>query len=257
MSHLAALIFDVDGTLAETERDGHRVAFNRAFEAAGLDWYWSIGHYGRLLDISGGKERIRHFIETEHPDLQTPAGFDSRWQFIQALHQSKTEFYKREIASISLCPGIKRLLNEARAAGLRLAIATTSTFENVLPLLENQLGLDSPDWFEVIAAGDSVPHKKPAPDIYHYVLKRLSLPPSACLAFEDTHHGLIAATQAGIKTVITVNSYTAQQDFAKAAAVLSHLGDPNQPIQVIKGKIEAYYVSVAVAKQIWAQSPAP
>ncbi|MEM9903585.1 MAG: HAD family hydrolase [Cyanobacteria bacterium P01_D01_bin.44] len=258
MHSLSALIFDVDGTLAETERDGHRVAFNQAFAAAGLDWHWSIEDYGQLLSISGGKERIRHFIEQAHPGFAPPTHFQDLTQFIARLHQAKSGFYKQAIATIPLRPGVHRLIQEARTAGLRLAIATTSHLHSVIPLLETRLGLDSPQWFDVIAAGDVVPHKKPAPDIYDYVLAKLQLPPDACLVLEDTHHGLIAATQANLKTIVTVNDYTRGQDFDQALAVLTHLGEPDMPCEVIAGKLATKALcreslSISMLQKLWQQ----
>ncbi|MCW9088172.1 MAG: HAD hydrolase-like protein, partial [Gammaproteobacteria bacterium] len=165
MSTLKALLFDVDGTLADTERDGHRVAFNRAFSEAGLDWEWSEELYGKLLAVTGGKERIRYYLDSFNTGFVPPAELDS---FIAGLHQAKTRHYVEMLSSgaIPLRPGVKRLISEAREAGMRLAVATTTTPENVSALLENAMAPDAMDWFEVIAAGDVVPAKKPAPDIY-------------------------------------------------------------------------------------------
>lgn len=228
-----ALIFDVDGTFADTERDGHRVAFNQAFADAGLDWHWDVATYGELLKVTGGKERIRYFIDrvdmNVHPTIglgKSPgAQLDN---FISALHQSKTRYFVRLLQSgtIPLRPGVERLLNEARAAGLRLAIATTTTPENVTALLTATLGKESIAWFDVIAAGDVVPEKKPAPDIYLYVLQKLGLKASECLVFEDSEHGLLSATGAGLSTIVTVNGYTREQNFSAAAVVLDQLDEP-------------------------------
>jgi HAD superfamily hydrolase (TIGR01509 family) len=229
---LSALIFDVDGTLADTERDGHRVAFNQAFSEAGLDWHWDVALYGELLAITGGKERMRYYLDRYRSDWPRPANLD---ELIAGLHAAKTRHYTALLAGggIPLRPGIARLLDEARAAGLRLAIATTTTPENVTALLEHSLGRESVDWFEVIAAGDVVPAKKPAPDIYHYALDKLGLAPGDCLAFEDSENGLRASRGAGLTTVITVNDYTRDQDFAGAALVLDQLGEPDQPFAVL------------------------
>ena len=169
---LQALLFDVDGTLADTERDGHRPAFNQAFADAGLDWHWDAALYGKLLAVTGGKERMKYYIDRFRPDYRKPDNFD---ELVAGLHQAKTRHYSALAAKggIPMRPGVRRLLAEARAAGLRLAIATTTTPENVTVLLEHSLGPGTPDWFEVIAAGDIVPAKKPAPDIYHYALVML------------------------------------------------------------------------------------
>ena len=170
---LQALLFDVDGTLADTERDGHRIAFNQAFADAGLDWEWSPELYGELLAVTGGKERIRFYLDKYNPSFQRPAEFDS---FVADLHKAKTKHYTELLntGAIPLRPGVKRLLEEARAAGLRLAIATTTTPANVSALLKNTLGDEGESWFEVIAAGDIVPAKKPAADIYEYTLKEMN-----------------------------------------------------------------------------------
>jgi HAD superfamily hydrolase (TIGR01509 family) len=233
MTQLKALIFDVDGTLAETEKDGHLVAFNRAFAGAELDWEWSISLYGKLLAVAGGKERINFYIERYRPDFVAPPNLD---EFISSLHTAKTEHYIQLLATgaIPLRPGVKRLIKEAHSQGMRLAIATTSALPNVLALLENNL---DPSLFEVIAAGDIVPAKKPAPDIYYYVLDKMGLEPSECLVFEDSKPGLQAATQAGLKTIVTVNEYTEKQDFRDAILVLSHLGEPAQPFSLIQGEV--------------------
>lgn len=246
MAALKALIFDVDGTLAETERDGHRHAFNRAFLDAGLDWYWDEALYGELLSVSGGKERIRHFIKDYTPcfpgtvcipgESDTPANLP---YFIAQLYATKTGFYQSLLkqGKIPLRPGVRRLILAARQQGFRLAIATTSAQKNAIALLRHTLGPDSPRWFEVIAAGDVVPQKKPAPDIYHYVLDKMALSADECLVFEDSDNGLISATEAGLKTVITIHDYSRHQDFSDAALVLDHLGEPNEPFEAIAGPV--------------------
>ncbi|MCX7673641.1 MAG: HAD family hydrolase [Thiobacillaceae bacterium] len=228
MSSLKALLFDVDGTLADTERDGHRVAFNAAFRELGLDWHWDVSLYGELLAVTGGKERIRHYVACYRPDWTPPADFDA---LVACLHQAKTRHYTRMLAEggIPLRPGVKRLLAEARAAGLILGIATTTTPDNVIALLRHSLAEDGESWFAVIAAGDIVPAKKPAPDIYHWALQRLHLSPGECLAFEDSENGLRAARAAGLKTIVTVNDYTRGHDFTGALAVLTDLGEPHAP----------------------------
>jgi HAD superfamily hydrolase (TIGR01509 family) len=234
MSQLQGLIFDVDGTLAETERDGHRVAFNRAFVEMELDWQWSESLYGELLQVSGGKERLRYYLQQYQPQFQPPKALT---EFVAEVHQTKTQYFKQLVAEglIPLRPGVKRLLLEAKEAGMRCAIATTSALPNVLALLEHTLGKDSLNWFEVIAAGDMVANKKPAPDIYEYVLDKMHLSPDECLVFEDSQHGLAAAKQVGLPTLVTVNGYTKTQDFQSATLVLNHLGEPDRPFQVLAG----------------------
>jgi beta-phosphoglucomutase-like phosphatase (HAD superfamily) len=234
MDTLSALIFDVDGTLADTERDGHRVAFNRAFEEAGLDWFWDERRYGDLLRVTGGKERIRRYVAEDWPDLLQAPGIDER---IRLLHAAKTRHYLSllETGAIPLRPGVRRLLQEARAAGLRLAIATTTTPDNVTTLLRTTLGAEGVGWFELIAAGDIVPAKKPASDIFQVALSELGLSPAACLALEDSENGLRAALGAGVATIVTTNGYTRGQGFSGAVAVLDGFGDPGAPVAVQAG----------------------
>ncbi len=234
MPQLKALLFDVDGTLADTERDGHRVAFNKAFREAGLDWDWTVELYADLLTVTGGKERIRYFLEKYLPDYIPEEGLAD---FAARMHKRKTHFYLQMLqeGEIPLRNGVKRLLHEARNAGLRLGIATTTTPENVTYLLKATLGEASIGWFECIAAGDIVPAKKPAPDIYLYAMEMMNLQPEDCLAFEDSDNGIRSSTSAKLKTVVTVNDYTKDHDFSKAALVLDQFGEPDAPFTVLSG----------------------
>jgi len=262
MANLEALIFDVDGTLADTERDGHRVAFNRAFTDLGLGWEWSVEMYRQLLAVTGGKERIRYYLERFNTTFRRPADLDD---FIAELHAVKTRHYVRMLdkGAIPLRPGVERLLHEARAEGMRIAIATTTTPENVTALLEHALHPDSPSWFEVIGAGDVVPAKKPAPDIYEYVLQRLALTAAQCMAFEDSANGIRSSVGAGLHTVVAVNAYTRNEDFSRALLVLDHFGEPHLPFVVlggsaakIAGVAEPQCLDIALLRRLHAQSTA-
>ncbi len=232
-NRLVALLFDVDGTLADTE-EIHRQAFNAAFREAGLDWSWDRDLYHRLLTVTGGKERIRYYLDRFCTDSLSKRTSDG---FIAGLHQSKTASYTHalERGDVPLLPGVERLMLDARAQGLRLAIVTTTTPVNVTALLEHSFSQDTSGWFDVIAAGSVVSNKKPAPDIYHYALEQLGLPASQCLAIEDSANGLRSAQDAGVDALITVNRYTEDHDFSAAALVLDHLGEPGQPCHVLAG----------------------
>ncbi len=251
MRKLQALLFDVDGTLADTERDGHRVAFNRAFADAGLEWEWSDRLYGELLAITGGKERIHHYLEQYHPDFTPPEG--RLEDFVAQLHAAKNHHYMELLAegAVPLRDGVERLLRTARAEGIRLAIATTTSHENVTALLQHTLGPEAESWFEVIGAGDVVPAKKPAPDIYHYVLQRMQLPAESCIAVEDSVNGVRAAVGAGLRTVITVNDYTRRDDFRGATLVVDSIGEPHRPFSVVAGSVSgADYLDLPLLEQL-------
>jgi HAD superfamily hydrolase (TIGR01509 family) len=220
---IKAIIFDVDGTLADTE-DGHRKSFNKAFAENGLDWNWDVALYDKLLKVTGGKERIKYFVETFRPDFVKPADYEG---FVKHLHAVKTMHYTTMLreGNIPLRPGIKQLIHDAHAAGIKLAIATTTSPENVSTLLEVGLGKDWESYFDANGCGDIVPHKKPAPDIYLWVLEKLNLAPEQCIALEDSNNGLCSALAAGIKTYVTTNPYTHWHDFDGAAGIFDDLSD--------------------------------
>ncbi len=248
MTQLKALIFDVDGTLADTERDGHRLAFNAAFKEAGFDWFWDEDLYGKLIEVAGGKERIRFYLSEYLPDFVPEKDWDD---FVLDLHKLKIKHYAELLSQgvIPLRVGVKRLLSEARERNLRLAIATTSALPNVEALL---VGRIDKDWFEVIAAGDVVEQKKPAPDIYFYVLEKLGLKAEECLVFEDSFQGWSAAKAAGLKTIITVNGYTKNQDFSGANLVVDCLGEPDKCCEVLAGDVADFCcVNLDVVEEVF------
>lgn len=253
MAKLKALLFDVDGTLADTERDGHRVAFNKAFLEADVDWHWTVEHYGELLTVTGGKERIRYHIENY---LQGDIPKESIDEFSATLHKRKTHFYLEMLKNgdIPLRSGAERIIKAARNAGYRLAIVTTTTPANVTYLLASTLGKESINWFEVIAAGDIVPAKKPAPDIYQYAMDKMQLKPEECIALEDSDNGIRSSLAANLTTLVTVNSYTKDQDFSKAALVLDQLGEPDQAFTVLQGNADGNsYVTLGLLEILHAR----
>jgi beta-phosphoglucomutase-like phosphatase (HAD superfamily) len=225
---LGALIFDVDGTLADTE-EAHRLAFNEAFRQFGLDWNWSRPTYARLLLTTGGKERIAAYIETLDVSTAERADFKRR---IDAIHAAKTEHYMRTVLAgeVPLRDGVLRLLDEAAQMRIRLGIATTTTFANIEALLGTHLGPDALDRFAVIGAGDQAKRKKPAPDIYEYVLRELDLPPEECVAFEDSANGLMAAKGARLFTIVTPSYWSSAEDFSAADLLLPSLGSAERPL---------------------------
>lgn len=219
---LEAIICDVDGTLAETE-ETHRAAFNQAFQDAGLPWYWDQPLYGELLKVTGGKERLRHFVTSR--GIKAAGAVDPA--VLASLHERKTARYGELVGSgaMRLRSGFEVLIRQARSEGVRLAIATTTSLANVHALLSSALGAEGLSCFEVIAAGDMVAHKKPAPDIYLQTLEQLRLAPGSCLALEDSHNGLRAARAAGIATLIIRSTYSRLDDFAGAALVVDELDE--------------------------------
>lgn len=218
---LKALIFDVDGTLADTER-AHLSAFNQAFAEAGLDWNWSVPAYQRLLEVAGGKERIRAYWASRGDMPRDTAQVDG---VIRQLHAAKTRAYEAAVqaGAVPMRPGVLNLLHRAEAAGLRLAIATTTSPENVDALLGHWCGVAWRQRFSVIEDASTAERKKPDPQVYQQALCRLGLPAANCLAFEDSANGLRAARAAGLATVVTPNAFTAHHDFSGAAQVLENL----------------------------------
>ena len=249
---LKALIFDVDGTLANTEHDGHLRAFNETFKLFKLDWYWDRELYSDLLSVSGGKERMAHYINHYKPNLKRNLSVSD----IIDIHNKKTEIFVEHVANgqVSLRVGVERLIEEAVDSGLRLGIATTTSLKNVEALMTSTLGESALNRFEVIGAGDVVKSKKPAADIYRYVLDKMSLSCHECIAFEDSGIGFTSATSAGLRTVVTLSEYTKTKNFQGALVVLNHLGDENQPFEIIKGNPTRHsFVDISYLKELYEQ----
>ncbi len=225
MSPLGAVLWDVDGTLAETERDGHRVAFNRAFEAAGLPWRWDVERYGVLLEVAGGRERLLHDMTTRD---DAPAGPEARLALARELHARKNAIYAELVGGgrVPLRAGVRALLEECRAAGVALGIVTTTSRANVDALLSGHLGPAWARWFEVIVCGEDVARKKPDPEAYLAALRGLGLPPEAALAVEDAPAGVAAARAAAVPVIVTRSVYFATGDLPGALAVGAGLDQP-------------------------------
>jgi len=222
---LQALIFDVDGTLADTE-SAHLEAFNQAFAEDGLDWVWDEALYTELLHVSGGKERIRHYWKSTRAGLVDVAG-DGITDTIARLHEMKTAAYEDRVkqGQVQLRPGVLALIESAHRAGLALAIATTTSPVNISALLRQSIGPDWRSFFTVIEDASTAPNKKPHPQVYLQTLQRMGLSAGQCLAFEDSANGLQSARAAGLATVITPTRYTADHNFDGALRVLPDLGD--------------------------------
>jgi HAD superfamily hydrolase (TIGR01509 family) len=232
--NIKALIFDVDGTLADTE-EAHRCAFNRAFEQHKLAWHWSADEYVRLLKITGGKERIGAYVDSLAIDAAQRRELHPQ---IPAIHATKTENYTQLVREglVPLREGVTRLLDEAERAGVSVSIATTTSFSNIEALLSVNLGRDALANFSVIGAAEQAQRKKPAPDVFEYVLKELQECAADCVAIEDSANGLAAAKAAGLFTVITPSPWTRGEDFGGADLVLPSLGSSPHPLRDIENR---------------------
>ena len=221
---LRALIFDVDGTLADTE-EVHRAAFNHAFDELGLGWHWDESLYTELLQISGGKERLAHYWRQSHPEIKAIDG-SAIQETVARIHELKTAYYETTVNSggVALRPGVLKLIEEALSKGLRLAIATTTSPVNIAALLRAAMGSYWQHNFAAIGDASSAPIKKPNPQVYLQVLEALKADARTCLAFEDSGNGLKAATAAGLATLITPTHYTRTHDFSQAMRVVPDLG---------------------------------
>ena len=230
---IKALIFDCDGVLVDTERDGHRVGFNRAFKEMGIDAEWSVELYGRLLLVAGGKERMRAYFD----EAGWPAGTETaeaRDELILRLHKLKTEITAGLVAegALPLRPGISRIVDEAIAVGVRLGVCTTSNPKFIDAVLD-LFGPERKAKFDFVHAGDVVSKKKPDPEMYELAKQTLGLPTHECMVIEDSRNGLLAATGAGLPTLVTTSTYTVDEDFTGAVKIVPELGDePNVNVRL-------------------------
>lgn len=239
-----ALVFDCDGVLADTERDGHLVAFNQMWREQGVKWQWSLAQYADKVKIGGGKERM--FSLGQDDDFRAvypvPASPDEWWEIVAGWHKRKSEIYKELIASGAIPgrPGVKRLAEAALAQGWTLAVCSTSALSSVQAVLQHVMGDETAGKFAGVFAGDMVKAKKPAPDVYNLAAEKLNLNPAACVVVEDSRNGLLAAVAAGMACVVTFNPLTQNEDFSEAALVLSSLGDPDgEQAVVVQNRTEA------------------
>lgn len=247
--NLKGIIFDVDGTIADTE-DIHRQAFNQTFKEFALNWHWSVSDYHQLLSISGGQERFKKCL---NGDLALKKTIFDPGLFIQKLHQRKSENYRSLLINgdIPLRTGIARLLYEAQEQKILLGIATSSSTANLRALLNNTLDIEPEDLFDAIVSSDIVSDKKPAPVVYQCALARLGLNADCCVAIEDTSNGNLAALNAMLKTIITTHQYTAKSDFTGASIVTDSLGEPDQPLTIQAGyDCRQSYIDTAVLDDI-------
>ena len=230
-----ALILDCDGVLADTEKDGHLVAFNQVFEEEGYPFRWSEDEYAVLLKVGGGKERMKAYL-SQHPELDLP-GLDDLDALLAQVHKRKSADYQQIVNSgqIPGRPGIKRLVEEALDAGWRVAVASTSAIPSVEAVARAVFGQATYDRLFGIYGGDIVPAKKPAPDIYLYALEQLGLQPADAVVVEDSESGAKAAAAAGIAHIVTVSHFTVDDPFPAARIVVSDLGEPDAPGTLIAG----------------------
>ncbi len=226
-----ALLFDCDGVLADTERDGHLVAFNRMWAEQGVDYQWSLEQYAEKVKIGGGKERMASLGRDAdfRAVYDVPADDEEWWRVVAGWHKRKSDIYKELIAAGALPgrPGVKRLADEAHAAGWQLAVCSTSSLSSVQAVVDHVMGADTAAKFAGVFAGDMARAKKPDPAIYLLALDKLGLAPADCVVVEDSRNGLLAATAAQLACVVTVNGLTQNEDFREAALVVSSLGDPD------------------------------
>ncbi|XP_073012903.1 CBBY-like protein [Typha latifolia] len=223
----AALLFDCDGVLVDTEKDGHRISFNETFSEKELGVSWDVELYGELLKIGGGKERMTAYFNKTGWPTKAPKTEEDRKQFIASLHKRKTELFMALIEKklLPLRPGVQRLIDEALAKGVKVAVCSTSNEKAVSAIVSFLLGSDRAEKITIFA-GDVVPRKKPDPAIYLLAADTLEVDPSSCVVVEDSTIGLAAAKAAGMKCIITKSGYTAEEDFVAADAVFDCIGDP-------------------------------
>ena len=231
MGTIKAIFFDQDGVIIDTERDGHRVSFNETFNEFGFSFAWGVDEYHELLQISGGKERMRHYLQTK--GFGKPVPPEEADDLIARMHKRKTALFIEMVESgrLPLRPGIHRFMHEAMAAGLKLGVCTTSSEKAAHAIAYTILKDIS---FEVVLAGDVVEKKKPAPDIYNLALQKTGLQPDQVFVVEDSRNGVLAGKAAGLRVLATTNVYTENEDLSPAEIIVSCLGDPEGEKAVLR-----------------------
>lgn len=246
---LRALFLDVDGTVADTERHGHRPAYNRAFRKLGLSFRWSPTLYRELLEQPGGKERLLFYIRAYRPDLGafSAAAAADPHAFVDQIHDLKSYYFRRYLRGgrVPLRPGIARLIREADAAGLLVALVSNATRASLNPILRYGFAEELADRIDLVVSGDDVKRKKPAPDLYLLAMDKLGLAASQCVALEDSSIGLRAAVAAGVATIVTTNANTEGEDFSAAMMVLDGCGEPDQPMRAARGNFFSACLTIA------------
>ena len=230
---LSAVIFDVDGTISETE-ELHRKSFNESFKEFNLDWFWDEAIYKELINIGSGVERIEYYIKRAWPEMME---YKNLTKYINSIHKVKNEIFEDYIveSEIKPRPGVIRLINELKENKIRIAIVSSTSESNLLKLFKEGLNIDPLTTFDLIAHGDCTKNKRPSPEIYEWILEKLRLPPQSCIAIEDSLRGLESAKNAELNILATPSIFTKEEDFSNAKLVISNLGEPDAPFETIKG----------------------
>lgn len=252
---LKALLFDVDGTLADTEAHGHLPAYNRAFRDLDLNWQWSRKLYRKLLSVPSGRERIAHYIDHYKPDLgaHDANAKTDRAGWVKSIHERKSHVFQERLKTghVPLRAGVERLLTQAYAAGLRIVIVTNASSATLQPFLKYALGSRLRNCITAIISGDQIQRRKPAPDIYLEACRVIDCQPHECVAIEDSAMGLDAAYAAGVPAVVTINADTREQALTHAQLVVDSLGEPGQPVRVLKSPgFDFDYVDLDVLRRL-------
>tara|TARA_B100001559_G_scaffold172215_1_gene144275 strand:- start:30 stop:785 length:756 start_codon:yes stop_codon:yes gene_type:complete len=232
---LSAVLFDVDGTIAETE-DFHRKSFNESFKEFNLDWFWDEAIYKELINIGDGVERIEYYIKRAWPEMME---YKNLTKYINSIHKVKNEIFEDYIleSEINPRPGVVRLINELKENNIRIAIVSSTSEANLLTLFNKGLNIDPTKLFDLIAHGNCTKNKRPSPEIYEWILEKLRLPPQSCIAIEDSLRGVESAKNANINVIVTPSTFTKDENFSDAKLVVSNLGEQDAPFHKIQGNV--------------------